>query len=31
VKAHREQWQADQPTLDLPRLVFLDESGTKDL
>jgi transposase len=29
VKEHRRQWQADQPTLDLSKLVFLDESGAK--
>jgi transposase len=29
VKEHREQWQADQPTLDLSKLVFLDESNAK--
>jgi len=29
VKEHREQWQADQPTWDLSKLVFLDESGAK--
>lgn len=29
MKEHRGQWQADQPTLDLPKLVFLDESGAK--
>ena len=29
MKEHREQWQADQPTLDLSKLVFLDESGAK--
>jgi len=29
VKEHREQWQAGQATLDLSKLVFLDESGAK--
>ena len=29
MKEHREQWQADQPTWDLSKLVFLDESGAK--
>lgn len=29
MKEQRRQWQADQPALDLSKLVFLDESGAK--
>ena len=29
MKERRGKWQADQPTLDLSKLVFLDESGAK--
>jgi transposase len=29
VKERREKWQADQPTLNLSKLVFLDESNAK--
>ncbi len=29
VKQAREQWKKDQPTLELPKLIFLDESGAK--
>lgn len=29
MKEQRRQWQADQPTLDVSKLVFLDESGAK--
>jgi transposase len=29
VREQRRQWQADQPTLDLSKLVFFDESGAK--